>query len=322
VKFQICSLFFIILLICSSESKAIELEKSDNPSLPTLIDSLLSYGFEQNMFPGASLTLYHQDTLYYFNYGYARIENRLNTSQSMKYHLGSLGKLLTSIAVLQQMEKGKLDLFTDISEYVGNLGINTEFHGAPLTLHHLLTHSAGFNEVNIGYMARNPEEMVSLEKFILQSNPGLFQEPGKEIIYSNYAYALAGYIVQRVTGIEFTDYILNNIFTPLGMKNSSFGFPANYYQNDQYASAYNAAREGFSEALIYPRHAIPAGSLVSTPEDMGIFIKALFNRSTDLLQDDWWNLFFSEQFTVNQLLNGYSYGLEKQNINGKQAWAK
>jgi CubicO group peptidase (beta-lactamase class C family) len=322
MKFQISSLFFIILLICSSEGKAIESVKSDESSLPTLIDSLLSYGLEQNMYPGASLTLYHQDTLYFFNYGYARIQNKLNTSSSTKYHLGSLGKLLTSIAVLQQVEKSKLDLFTDISDYIGDMGINAEIHGAPLTLHHLLTHSAGFNEVNIGYMARNPEEIITLEEFILQSNPGLFQEPGKEIIYSNYAYALAGYIVQRVTGIEFSDYILNNIFTPLRMKNSSFGFQSDYYQDDQYSSAYNPTKEGFSEVLVYPRHAIPAGSLVSSPEDMGIFIKALFNRSTNLLQDDCWNLFFTEQFTVNQLLNGYSYGLEKQSINGKQAWAK
>src|SRR5210317_984639 len=109
MKYQISSLVFIILLICASESRAIDSERSDKPSLPALIDSLLSYGLEQNLYPGASLVLYHQDSLYYFNYGYARIQNRLNTSQSMKYHLGSLGKLLTSIAVLQQVEKGKLD---------------------------------------------------------------------------------------------------------------------------------------------------------------------------------------------------------------------
>ncbi len=322
MKYQISFLVFLFLLFCASESAAIESDKSDNPSLPNLIDSLLSYGLEQNMYPGASLTLYHKDTILFFNYGHARIQNRLNTSSSTKYQLGSLGKLLTSIAVLQQVEEGKLDLFVDISEYVGDMGIKTEFDGVPLTLHHLLTHSAGFNEVIIGYMARNPEELVPLEEFILQSNPGLFQEAGKEIVYSNYSYALAGYILQKVTGIEFTNYILDNIFTPLGMKNSSFRYLANYYQDDQYASVYNATGEEFSEVLIYPRHAIPAGSLVSSPEDMGIFIKALFNRSTQLLKDEYWNLFYSEQFSVNELLNGYSYGLEKQNINGIQAWAK
>ena len=157
---------------------------------------------------------------------------------------------------------------------------------------------------------------------VRQFNPGLFQVPGTEINYSNYSYALAGLIVQEVSEKEFSIYVEERIFKQLGMTNSTLEFPEAYETLEEYASAYRKSEDGFKEVHIYPRHAVPAGSLVSTPEDMGKFIKSLFNNNTSLLSEKSWDLFYTQQFTNHPLLNGYAYGLEHQNAFGMDAWAK
>jgi hypothetical protein len=106
------------------------------------------------------------------------------------------------------------------------------------------------------------------------------------------------------------------------MDNSTLDFPYGYQTDTGYANGYRKAGEGFEEVQIYPRHAIPAGSLVSNAEDMGVFIKALFKKDLKLLSARAWELFYTQQFTNHELLNGYAYGLEQQNINGFDAWAK
>ena len=297
-------------------------QNSSTYKLFSLVDSLLGDGYQNEMFPGASVAFLIGDSLQYFNIGSAKIESQLAVSEHTRYQLGSIGKLMTAIAVLQQVDQGNLDLNTDISEYISDLGLEFKSGDTPLTLHCLLTHSCGFNDVNIGYMAKDAESILPLEQFILQSNPGLFQPPGTDINYSNYSYALAGLIVQKVTGTEFSMYVNENIFNPLGMANSTLEFPEAYESIDTYANAYLKTADGFEEVQIYPRHAVPAGSLVSTAEDMGLFISALFKHDARLLSESSWDLFYTQQFTNHSLLNGYAYGLEHQNVNGLDAWAK
>jgi len=171
-------------------------------------------------------------------------------------------------------------------------------------------------------MAKDAESILPLEQFIRQFNPGLFQAPGIDINYSNYSYALAGLIVQKVSDTEFSTYVDVNIFNPLGMTNSTLEFPEAYESIDAYANAYLKTADGFKEVQIYPRHAVPAGSLVSTAEDMGRLINALYKYDARLLSESSWDLFYTQQFTNHSLLNGYSYGLEHQNVNGLDAWAK
>ena len=97
----------------------------------------------------------------------------------------------------------------------------------------------------------------------------------------------------------------------LGMANSTLVFPVAYESNDSYSNAYRKSSDGFEEVHIYPRHAIPAGSLVSTSEDMAMLLKALFNQDAKLLSERSWELFYTQQFTNHSLLVGYAYGLGK-----------
>jgi CubicO group peptidase (beta-lactamase class C family) len=315
-----------LLIILSSKNTSCQSPslspESNSYYLFSLVDSLLLDGYQESMFPGAGVSLLIGDSLRLYSIGNANLESLSDASIQTRYQLGSIGKLMTAIAVLQQLEQGRLDLNADISLYIQNLTLKNKYTNNPITLHCLLTHSCGFNDVNIGYMAENVERVLPLEQFIEQYNPGLFQVPGTDINYSNFSYALAGFIVQEASGIEFSQYVDDNILDPLKMENTTLEFPVDYEINESYSNAYKKTSEGFEEAFIYPRHAVPAGSLVSTPEDMGVFLRALLTRDTTLLSALSWELLYTQQFTNHPLLNGYSYGLEHQNVNGMNAWAK
>jgi len=318
-------LLFILFLVLCGKSLGQQTNNSENQingNIHSVIDSLLKKGYQDKMFPGVGIALFKHDSTQFFNYGYAKIESEVAVSKQTKFQLGSIGKLITAIAVLQLVDQGKLEMKTDITQYINELGLDLGKKDNPITLHCLLTHSCGFNDTNIGYMAKDQGSVLPLMEYLEKTNPGLFQAPGTDINYSNYSYALAGFIVQKVTNTEFATYVDRNIFNPLGMANSTLNFPYGYETKAGYANAYIKAKEGYKEVQIHPRHAIPAGSLVATPEDMGLFIKALFTKDPNLLSASSWELFYTQQFKNHSLLNGYGYGLEHQNINGYSSWAK
>ena len=318
-------LLIILLILFCNTSYGQQLTRSKiqtTSNIHSVIDSLLKKDYEDKMFPGAGITLFENDSTQFFNSGYAKIESKVAVTKQTKFQLGSIGKLLTAISVLQLVNQGKLEVNTDITQYIKEHGLNLGSYDTPVTLHCLLTHSCGFNDANIGYMAKDTGNTMQLSEYIKKTNPKLFQAPGVDINYSNFSYALAGLIVQEVTNTKFETYVDKNIFNQLGMSNSTLIFPVGYKTNPGYANAYTKTADDFKEVEIHPRHATPAGSLISNSEDMGLFIKALFNKNTSLLSAESWELFYTQQFKNHPLLNGYGYGLEHQNINGFESWAK
>jgi CubicO group peptidase (beta-lactamase class C family) len=286
-----------------------------SPSLIEIIDSLLNKN--KHLVPGYSLLLVSPETTSLRSGGLANMEDSLPVTLRTRFQHGSIGKLLTAIAILQQVEKGKLDLHADISQYLGARA--SELKG--LSLHCLLTHSCGLNDVNIGYYAKNNASLLPLEAYAQQAYPGLFQSPGEDISYSNYSYLLAGLIVEQVSETPFREYVYKYITGPMGMY-AYLRLPDDYQSDCSYARGYLKRIHGFEETKYYSRHAVPAGSLVDYPWSMIEFVHRLVERNEEILSAASWELFYALQFTNHPLLNGYAYGMEQQNINGKKAWAK
>lgn len=309
----------LLLLQISSFSQEVRQDSSNTPPvLHELADSLIQHGMAEKMFPGISMAILQDESLTFLNQGWAKIAEEIPVRSTTQFQLGSVGKLLTAIAVLQLVDEGKLDLQADIAAYLDDWDDGLE----GVTLHCLLTHSCGINDINIGYLAKSKNSILNLEEYAKSANPGTFQAPGTDISYSNYSYMMAGLIVEKVAGMPFKEYVSTHIFQPLDMQASTLDFPFEYQKEEAYALGYLHRNEEFTEVSFSARHATPAGSLVSHSEDMGKFIRALFEREESLLSPRSWQLFYTQQFTNHELLNGYSYGLEQQNINGKVAWAK
>jgi len=210
-------------------------------------------------------------------YGFADIENKVPmTADSTLVRPGSISKLFTAIAVMQLVEQGKLNLDRDVNDYL-DFHVPTPNGGVPVTLRLLLTHRAGFeNHLKGLFLAGTKPE--PLAAWIRDSLPRRIFPNGDVPAYSNYGYALAGYVVERVTGQRFEDYARSRIFVPLGMDKSTFAQPVPPELAPLVARAYlQATAPALPYFEVMPPS--PAGGMSTTGADMGRFMSALLDGS-------------------------------------------
>ncbi len=291
-------------------------------TIARISDSIFLKCLGERLTPGGILAVVTPDSILLLKgYGLARVEeNQPVDAEETLFQLGSVGKVFTAIAVLQLAEQGKLDLNKDLRSlsYLGKLTKNP--FREPVTAARLLTHTAGYDERAIGYMARNNDEVEPLEAHLIRRMPAVYQAPGTEINYSNYSYGLAGLLVEKTAQMPFQDYIGRFILQPLGMSATTYIQPGAATDNSPYASGYRT-RDTFLPVTSFPRHALPAGSLLSTGRDMAVFLQWMLKRDT-LLGSAGFDGLYQRQFSNHPLLTGYTFGLEEQNINGHYAVAK
>ncbi|MFC6507433.1 serine hydrolase domain-containing protein [Promicromonospora citrea] len=182
---------------------------------------------------------------------------------------GSVSKLFTATAVLQLVERGEVDLDTDVSEYV-DIDVPRRFD-TPVTLRHLLTHTAGFEE-RVGGLIGTGEVAQPLRDALAQDPPEQVYEPGTVPAYSNYGNALAGYVVERVSGVPFEDFVRQNIFEPAGMTSSTFEQPLPEELRDRMSQGYPSSSEAARPFELVGT--APAGALTSSAPDMARFMLA------------------------------------------------
>jgi len=208
-------------------------------------------------------------------YGYADVERRkpMDPARTL-LRPGSISKLFTWTAVMQLVERGKLDLDADVNAYL-DFKIR-DYYGQPITLRHLMTHSAGFEESSKHLFAADPSRLLKLGDYLKAVQPRRIYAPGTVPAYSNYGAALAGYIVERVAGQPFDDYVEEHLFEPLRMHRSSFRQPLPKGLAGDMAQGYVAA--GAAPVPFELVNPAPAGSLSSTGEDMAHFMLAQLDQ--------------------------------------------
>ncbi|WP_462250184.1 serine hydrolase domain-containing protein [Ekhidna sp.] len=305
--------FLLISFSCLSQ---------EDKSIVSHLDSAFASGVELGRFPGLSCAFINHDTTWIGSYGVSEWNAESKIDPTIKFQLGSVGKVLTAIAVLQQVDAGNLDLDIDVTAYIDfDLQRKSDFND--LTLRDLLTHAAGMNDRNIGYLSKDSSSLQSLGEHLVRNLPEFYQDVGIDISYSNYSYALAGYIVEKVSGLPFDRYIKERIFDPLGMDDSMVGFQFDYQNDQSYANGHTKGKNGeFLYTQEYARHALPAGSFISTSSDISKLLNASINKSPLILLANSWSLLFRRQFSNHELLTGYSLGLEEQRVGDQTYWAK
>ncbi|TNE66190.1 MAG: serine hydrolase [Alphaproteobacteria bacterium] len=211
-------------------------------------------------------------------YGYIDVEKHIPVdAETSLFRPGSISKLFTWVSVMQQVEQGKLDLDTDVNTYLTQFKVKDSWPGKPVTLRHILTHTAGFEDGGVGYLITDdPSRIVPLADSLMTHQPERVYEPGTMVAYSNWATALAGLIVANVSGESFNDYVENHIFNVLGMASSSFRepLPANLDANMAKAYGWEAGKYVEKKYEIISNFG-PAGASAVTASDMGKFACAL-----------------------------------------------
>ena len=234
---------------------------------------------------------------------------------------GSISKLFTWTAVMQQVEQGKLNLDEDVNRYL-DFKI-PPYEGKPVTLRHIMTHTAGFEEQVKDIITTNEKAYVPFDRLLKRWVPKRVYAPGSTPAYSNYATSLAGYIVQRVSKQPFDAYVESNIFGPLGMSRSTFRQPLPANLRPLMSEGYSSGKaEPFGYEFVGPS---PAGSLAATGENMGRFMIAHLQKgafgSARILAPQTAELMHAR---VNQPLpglNGMALGFYQHDINGRRVIA-
>ncbi len=231
---------------------------------------------ERSDVAGASvLVMKDGNVLLQKGYGYADVKSKKPVDPaSTIFRLASISKLFTWISVMQLEEQGKLNLDTDVNQYL-DFRIRPAFN-KPVTLRNLMTHTAGFEESLNDIIITDPKQAVSLRDYLIANQPMRIYPPGKIPAYSNYGVGLASYIVQRASGEPFEQYVQEHIFGPLGMTHSSFYQPLQKSLADLPSEGYrsNTTKSPVGFEIFNP---VGAGGVSSSAADMGRLGQALLN---------------------------------------------
>jgi CubicO group peptidase (beta-lactamase class C family) len=268
--------------------------------------------------PGVTVSVVKDgQVLFEKGYGYADVAKLTPVdARTTLFRPGSVSKLFTWTAVMQQVEAGKLDLDADVNKYL-DFQI-PPFDGKPITLRNIMTHRTGFEEVVknlITFEGPGPTDEQTVKAYI----PAADLPAGNDGGLFQLRHSLAGYIVQRVSGEPFLDYVERHILAPIGMKNSTFRQPLPEAMRANMATGYkdvDTKGDGF-EIISMPA----AGSLTSTADDMAKFMIAHLEGGGALLKPETAKQMHEFSLRSYPDLNGNALGFYEQSINGRRAIA-
>lgn len=296
--------------------------------LESFMDTVLLEKMEELHIPGATVSVVAGgEVIFEKGYGYARLDDQVRVeADKTMFRIGSASKLFTWTAVMQLVEHGKLDLNVDINEYldfqipsklVRSSSDQTEVK--PITLAHLMTHTPGFEDYADAIFRLSEENTLPLYEYVRTYMPARVFPAGQVLSYSNYGTALAGYIVEQVSGMPFADYIEQNIYTPLGIQNSTFRQPLPESLSPHLAQAYRYV-DGDFRAAEFEFVPEPAGGMSSTASDMAKFMIAFLQKEqSPILGKDTIDNMFSQHFTQHPDLDGMGLGFIERTSNGRRA---
>ena len=271
-KYLTILLLLLVLCACQAPQKPLDSVVISPTEIQSFADSIFPGKMDEYLIPGLVFIFIQEGEVVYSQaYGYANLEGSvpINVDSSIM-RIGSISKTFVATAVMQLVEDDFLDLDTDINQYLSSFEITYPFQD-PVTLSHILTHTAGFEDPP--YISNtDPNKTQPLDEFLANNLPLPIHPPGETFIYSNYGFALAALIVEQVSGIPFDQYVEQNIFLPLNMSQSRYLLSPPLPENLATGYAYQE-EEQIPQPVDYDSD-YPAGSIISTAEEISHFILA------------------------------------------------
>lgn len=317
-------LWTVILLLATTHpvlGQAADLLPDDPNQMAAFLDGVMQTSMTANHVPGAVVVVVKDGEVFFAKgYGYADLESRIPVDPAKTlFRPGSVSKLFTWTAVMQLVEAGQLDLDQDINAYL-DFEIPATFP-EPITMRHLMTHTAGFEDIGNGLFKLEAEQVSSLEVYIKENLPARVFPPGQIGAYSNYGTALSGYIVQRLSGLPFEVYIRQNILDPLSMQFSSFEQPLPSTLTKLSASGYGYAAGEYLPGQFEYIVGIPAGALSASGLDMAKFMIAHLQNgefeNNRILKEETVVQMHSLLYQPDERMQGMAYGFFRREQNGQ-----
>lgn len=253
------------------------IQMTKGPNNKKEIESFADPLFEEKMkkfnVNGSSFVVVHDGKVVVNKgYGYADKEKKIPVTKDTVFQIGSVTKTFTALAVMQQVDKGKLKLDQDVQKYFGGLKMPNQT-GKPLTLFDMLTYTSGVDFPDLtnitGPEYINNNNSIPMKEFFSKHMPTVVRPPGEVYTYDNVGFALAGFAVENVTNTPFSKYMEKNIFKPLDMKSTSMSFTPDLLE--KMATPYGPTGDPIPTSGSGLRDT-PQGGILSTAEDMSKYM--------------------------------------------------
>jgi CubicO group peptidase (beta-lactamase class C family) len=303
-----CLCLFVTVFVTKAQTSA----KTDQ-FLTASFDSILNKEFKAGE-PGATAIVVRKGQVIYKKaVGMADMELNVPLKTDMIFRIGSITKQFTAVAILQLADQGKLSLQDDIKKYMPDL-----LFKETVTVEQLLNHTSGIVSYTSkpDFPSKMRTDMTTMEVIKLTEKDTLEFKPGTKWNYNNTGYVMLGYIIEKITGKPYEDYIHQNLFTPAGMTNSFYGSEAKIIRNR--AKGYEKEKNVFQNSD-YISMTLPhaAGSLLSTVEDLWKWNKAL--HSYKLIKKEWLDKAITPYLLPTGKSTRYGYGLSINLVQGSKA---
>ncbi len=317
----------VITLVLFLFVSVVSAQIGDHEELGELLDVWMEELMRMHQIPNAVVAIVDRGEIAVVRgYGFADLEQQTPVDVgSSVFRIGSTAKLVTWTAVMQLVEQGKLDLRADVNKYldfqIPEVMVIDGRQAAPITLEHLMTHTPGFEDYMSDIFSLDPDRKKPLAQSMRDGLPARVFPPGEVIAYSNYGASLAGYVVERVSGLPFAQYVEENIFEPLGMESSTFRQPLPDDLATSLAKPYRFVDGQFRDGQ-FEYMSEPGGSMSSTAPDMARFMLAhLRGGEVDgqrILQERTVDTMHSQLFTHHPQLPGMTHGFIEGEFNDRR----
>jgi CubicO group peptidase (beta-lactamase class C family) len=293
----------LVVLLFSVQSAAVMAQQVDDPHFVAACDEMLAGQFHADE-PGATVLIARKGQIVYEKaFGMANLELQVPMQINNVLRIGSITKQFTAVAILQLMEQGKLSLQDEITKFIPDYPTQ----GSRITIEHLLTHTSGIQDyarirdtTQRGVIDFTPGQMIDYFK-----NQPMRFAPGTKWEYSNSNYVLLGYIIERLTGETYQEYLESHIFKPTGMNHSSYASDTRIIKDR--ADGYRKGDHGFENAqYLSMTQPYAAGAIQSTVEDLFTWHQAV--HSYKLLSRASVNKALTRYVLSNGDMTNYGYG--------------
>src|SRR5215469_277632 len=276
-------------------------------NIDSRMDQVVQSYVSNKQFMGSVLVARGDQVLLSKGYGSANLEWQIPNTPTTKFRLGSITKQFTAASVLLLEERGKLNVEDPVKKYLPDAPAAWD----KMTVFHVLTHTAGIpNFTGFPDYASSEPFSTTPEKLVARfRDKPLEFEPGTKWNYSNSGYVLLGYLIEKTSGQSYEKFVQENIFTPLGMKDS--GYDSNSTVIAKRASGYTPSPGGpVNAGFIHMSIPFSAGALYSTTEDLLRWEQGLFGGKVLSAA--------SLQKMTTPFKNDYAFGLQVHNVKGQK----
>ncbi len=273
----------------------------------TELEAFVSAELQELNCPGCSFAFLRDGELVHSaGFGLANVEHEIAARADTVYEIASITKLFTATAVMQLVQSGQIDLSAPLADYLDDLP--AAWHA--VALHHILSHQSGIKSYTAvdAYWKSTRLDISQPEIIDLVRDLPLQFQPGERHGYDNTGFYLLGYLIERVSGQSYGDYLSKHIFAPLGMCDTRVNNP--YAPVARRASGYTTKDGQLRNKAYYsPSGTFSAGVLLSSVNDLAKFAASLYG---DVLLDEQYRvMMWQERVSAekNELANHYRMGL-------------